>query len=323
MPHNRSSPSSERRRESHLLVTAISEAVDRAWRGEHSHGDSPRFPLSIIGALALLDVPITERTRVTTILRDMPPAELGKVISDQWAIFVRGRPDLVNRAWPLISVWHGENPPTDTDTKVATAITDAAVRAGLLKLTGDWRTDVDLFGVLLPTLRSASAIKALGQFPTPPDVADMIARTIGPPRDGQRFYEPTAGTGGMLRAAAEAMRAAGSDPTTVEWWAVDIDELSIACLTVNVVLWGLGPKVVLGVGDVLADPDWTTRALGERAETLRVAGFARAAANAMALLGQLEQPSRTDPGDQPARVEPAPAENHTPAPPTSDHPTTD
>ncbi|MET9629059.1 N-6 DNA methylase [Lentzea sp. NPDC006480] len=123
-------------------------------------------------------------------------------------------------------------------------------------------------------LRSRTAKSARGQFYTPACVAEAMARMVGVPNEGERVLEPTAGTGALLRAAAEAMRQLDRDPSTVEWWAVDVDELAVACLAVNAVLWDLGNKVVLGVGNGLTD-EWMPRALGERREALELASAVR------------------------------------------------
>jgi hypothetical protein len=59
--------------------------------------------------------------------------------------------------------------------------------------------------------------------------------------------------------------------------------LAIACLTVNAVLWDLGYKVVLGVGNVLTD-NWMPRAVAQRQEAIDLATTAR---QALALLDAL------------------------------------
>ena len=47
------------------------------------------------------------------------------------------------------------------------------------------------------------------------------------------------------------MRTVGRDPAAMSWSAVDIDELAVAALAANAVLWELGPTVIPGVGDSL------------------------------------------------------------------------
>ena len=72
--------------------------------------------------------------------------------------------------------------------------------------------------------------------------------------------EPAAGTGGMVRAAAQHIRGAGMDPAEFVWVVNDISALVVAALAVNCHVWGLGPNVVIGAADSLAEPDWPARA---------------------------------------------------------------
>jgi hypothetical protein len=262
----------------HEHAAAIAEAVAHAWH--HNHGpDTITVPLSVVAALSFLSPADDERDWTAAALRAASLDRFTEIIRAQWSIFIAYRPDLVNRAWPLISVWHGEQPPDKATTLAAKQVADAAISAGLLLLTGtERRRHTDLFGPLLAVLRPDSARDARGQIYTPPDIADTLAELLladppdpaVPPEERSTIFEPAVGTGGMLRSAAAAMRAHGRDPSTACWCAVDIDELAIACLSVNVVLWELGHDVVLGVGDALLD-GWLDRALAERRETVHIA----------------------------------------------------
>src|SRR5690606_16779413 len=139
-----------------------------------------------------------------------------------------------------------------------------------LSLTTDkTRRRVDLFGPALTLLKADKAQAAQGAFYTPSALSDLMARMLRL-GDGETIHEPAVGTGGMLRTAAQAIRDQGRDPARVTWVGVDIDPLAIACAAVNAVLWGLGPRVLLGVGDALTD-DWYTRALAQREETIALA----------------------------------------------------
>lgn len=92
----------------------------------------------------------------------------------------------------------------------------------------------------------------------------------------------------MLLGAAQAMREAGNDPTTCEWWANDIDWIAAACCAVNLHSWGLGPRVVVGCGDGLGT-EWMHRALADRQsgidEVDRLLEMARKFAAVRSLLG--------------------------------------
>jgi hypothetical protein len=218
---------------------------------------------------------------------ELTPEQLVMTLRAVWRTFARCRPDLAPRAWPLMAMWVGDERPISEDNqRHALAVAQAAIRQDLFGLTAtDRRLDTDLLGAVLTLMRSKSSLQARGQFYTPGPVAETIGEMItadsvaellpgGLKPEGMRILEPASGTGGMMRAMAEAMRARGVDPARHHWSAVDIDYLAIACLAVNVQLWGLGYDVLLGVGDALLN-DWQAEAEGQRREMLELAKSAR------------------------------------------------
>ncbi|WP_344971222.1 N-6 DNA methylase [Salinactinospora qingdaonensis] len=288
----------------HQHATTIAEAVDDVWHDAHGHGEL-EVPVSVVAALALLAPPAQQRDEVAGELIAMDADRFATFMRTQWAIFVNARPDLVNRVWPLMRPWHGERPLGDLATRAAKRVAGVALQRAQLHLTGDadLRGSTDLLGKVLTLLRGPKAAQARGQFYTPTSVTDTIARLLGPPQEGQTVHEPAAGSGGMLRAAAQAMREHGRDPATVTWIAVDIDEEAIACLAVNVVLWGLGPRVLLGVGDSLSH-DWMERAEAERRETLELAQQVRRHKTVLRALQNLEPPDRQPESEQDSSASP-------------------
>jgi type I restriction-modification system DNA methylase subunit len=149
---------------------------------------------------------------------------------------------------------------------------------------------VDLFGVLLTVMKGRNAQSAHGAFYTPGHIADFLACVgMSDPAEAPEIYEPTVGTAGMWRAAAEAMRERGQDPARATWVGIDIDPLAVACAAVNAVLWQLGFRVVLGVGDSLTE-EATTRALHQRDEAVRIADEARTMRRMQAALDALTTP---------------------------------
>lgn len=248
----------------------IAERVVDAW---HSACGSDRLeiPLSTIAALTMLAPPHDKRAETANTLLDMTPEQFAGVVRVYWTQFIVMRPDLVNAAWPLAAVWvHPDERISTEDTHAAKVVIDAAIRADLLGLTGcDRREDTDLLGIVLTLLRPHSALQGRGQYYTPSAVALMMAEMLDI-AENTSVCEPTVGTGGMFRAAAESMRARNRDPATVWWVGGDIDPYAIACLAVNAVLWRLGHKVVLGVGNSLTE-DWIPKAIALRNEPRQLA----------------------------------------------------
>jgi len=253
------------------LAPKIAEAVDQAWhRCPPALSSRIEVPVSVVAALSLVQPTDPENAAmIGDYLRALPPPVFAETLRELWRLYVNLRPDLVPRLYPLFSWLFADDLPDDL-LRAAQDTAHAALATGQLQVTGtDARYEVDLLGAVLTELRSDSARKGHAQVYTPADVARLIAEMLGV-AEGETVHEPAAGTGGMLRAAAQAMRAAGRDPATVGWVAVDIDELAIACLAVNVHLWNLGTNVLLGVGNSLTG-DWTTRAEAERRECLELA----------------------------------------------------
>ncbi|HEY3691137.1 MAG TPA: N-6 DNA methylase [Pseudonocardiaceae bacterium] len=245
-------------------VLKIGERVDEKWRAWHGHGDV-EVPVSVVAVLSLVNPPVLERDAVASELIGLAPDVFADTVRRLWRHFVRARPDLVNRAWPLIEPWLGDRQMTPETARDAHAVAIEVLRRDLFALTDETRWEVDLLGVVLTLVRTKSAWQARGQYYTPPEVTTLMARLSGTPVAGESVNDPACGTGGMFRAVAELMREAGDDPATVSWEGNDLDHLAIACCAINVVLWGLGTDVLLGVGDTLA-ADWRERAIAERNE---------------------------------------------------------
>ncbi len=269
----------------------IAEAVDQAWNSSSS-SDRAEIPLSVVAALTLRtpDDP-DERAWVAERLIAADDGGLLGFLRATWQLYGRLRPDLLPRVAPLAAPWFTD-PAPDRTLLAVRKIVRAALRTGLHELLDAARFDVDVFGPLLTVLRTRGSRVARGQYYTPPDIADLLARLAGTvPQAGEAVFEPTAGTGGLLRATARAIREAGGDPRTIRWVAVERDELALAALAVNAVVWDLGPHILLAHGDVLTD-EWQTRALGERAEAVTLARDLHRSAEALALLRRLDQTDR-------------------------------
>ncbi|WP_410646218.1 N-6 DNA methylase [Amycolatopsis sp. cmx-4-54] len=248
----------------HERAQKIAERVDEVWHARHGHGEL-EIPVSVVAVLSLLAPPPSRRATLASAISALEPDGFADLVRRMWKEFVLARPDLVNRAWPLIEPWLGDRKMTPEKLEAACAVAHEMLRRDLFGLTDTTRWEIDLLGAVLTTVRTESSWKARGQYYTPTSLTDLIARLAGTPAPGESVNDPACGTGGMFRAAAAAMRSAGDDPATASWEGNDVDELAVACCAVNVVLWGLGTNVLLGVGNTLT-ADWRERALAERSE---------------------------------------------------------
>jgi hypothetical protein len=250
-------------------VAKLAEAVTGAWFAHHISGRI-ELPLSALAAVAFL-APDSEHVRPAT--QEMLAWDTNHTMQfarNKWREFAQVRPDLVNPAAPFLIAWLGSTPLTTKEEQAVHDVVRAALRADLFALTlPDARYNVDLFGHTLTLLKAGKAVKAGSAHYTPADVCELITRTMGPPT-GDSVFEEASGTGGLIRVAAARLREQGRDPHDVAWGAADVEEMAIACLAANVVVWDLGHHVLLGVADALGR-DWIPQAQAMRAETIALA----------------------------------------------------
>lgn len=245
----------------------LGEAVAEAWHSSSYGGYRIDIPVSIVAALALF--PIKGHTKdVTRIISTCTDWELlqgyREIYADCWA----NRPDLAARMAPLMG-WLTEDGVKDTIYAVR-RVTDTALRYGVLEMTGAadpaHRCDTDLMSWTITSLRSNGARQGLGEYHTPPELCDVMARLLvdEPPHKGAWFNEPAGGTGGMFRALAQHLRHLHLDPADYGWALNDLDPLAAAGAAVNAIVWGLGPNVLVSCGDSLAHGDLPQQAAAER-----------------------------------------------------------
>jgi hypothetical protein len=252
-----------------MAAQRIAAAAERAWHGAGAGTDEGAC-VGVVAALALLGQADSQGSDPREQILELSDEEIARLLSEVWCLFTISRPELAMRCGPF-GEWLNAEPLDRHLLAGAGAVARGAVKSGLLELTLDLEVSrqVDLLGVLYTMMRSHSAKKARGEFYTPPGVAEMMARmTLGELSPGQSICDPTAGTGGLLRAAAAALRAEGKDPHDYLWFGCDIAPVAVAGLAVNAHIWGLGPQVVIGCADSLAEPNWEQRALREQREAI-------------------------------------------------------
>ena len=109
----------------------------------------------------------------------------------------------------------------------------------------------DMLGPLYMEMEVAS--RDQGQFFTPPEISEMMARIQGVDKllaDGRPFItlsEPACGAGGMVLAVVKTLIGAGYDPAQALWvqgW--DIDRLAALMAYVQLSLWNVPAEIVVG-----------------------------------------------------------------------------
>ncbi len=270
MTRNVNRPENQRNPDRHAVV--IAQAVDVAWN-KSNHSGRRDVALSVVSSLALLNQRNPNSSDLTEQLCAQSAEEFTRTLREIYTAVINSRPDLTHLIFPLMQ-WIFDDPEPALQ-HAAKQVADAALHARQLDLTGtERRYDTDLLGVVLTLLKPDSAGKANAQIYTPMPLADTMAR-MTPPEEHSSVCDPAVGTGGLLRAAAQAMRELDRNPTTVTWYGADVDDLAIAACAVNSLIWGLGPYIFLCVANTLSEGDWARRAEAQRAETLQVSEYIR------------------------------------------------
>lgn len=253
----------------HRTAVALGEAVANAWHRTHG-GPDIAVPIGLVAALSLIRQRDAQGPDLKAQILAQQPRELIEMYQHIWAAHWQARPDLIDRA-RILHEWL--NSPEEIDDHRAycvKAVTKAALNAGVLDLTGHpdaiERSRTDALSHVIMLLRSDGARQGLGEFHTPPSVTSLIGEMmlaelsaatsleVKEPEAGQHIHDPAGGSGGMLRAAAQALRCRGLDPADFIWSMVDVDAIAAACGAVNAIVWGLGPNVVVACDNSLANP---------------------------------------------------------------------
>ncbi|MFE2346171.1 N-6 DNA methylase [Kitasatospora cineracea] len=259
------------RRNPHRAAQHIAEAVADAWHRNHGGGRMD-IPVGLVAALALLPWKGPDAPLLADRVLGLDARDLVGLLRECWAYWWIQRPDLVHRAGP-IARWTEEDL-SDHHLSCVKAVARAAITNGLLTLTGSSDpgelAECDLMSWTITGLRSHVDRKWLGEYHTPPEICELMARVqLGDPSEvGPDFsvLEPTAGTGGLVRATAQVMREHRLDPGDYRWHLVELDQISAAGAAVNMLLWGMGPRTTVWCGNSLAPVDTAKLAEQEKAE---------------------------------------------------------
>ncbi|MFH9425195.1 N-6 DNA methylase [Streptomyces sp. NPDC017529] len=254
----------------HAQAMQIGEAVAGAWHRQHG-GNHTHVPIGIVAALGLIGQKDPNGPDLATQILSLNDTNLIGMYREIWSTHWIQRPDLIDRA-RILHEWLNDTDVDKNRISAVRAVTEAALKNGLLTLTGYTdpylRSMTDVLSPVMMLLRSRGAQQGLGEFHTPASVAETMAGLIGfnaldtlmadtetgRPQPGQHIHDPAGGSGGLLRAAAQNLRERSLDPADFQWSMCDIDEIAAACAAVNAIIWGLGPRVTVACADTLANP---------------------------------------------------------------------
>jgi type I restriction enzyme M protein len=123
----------------------------------------------------------------------------------------------------------------------------------------------DAYEYLIKQFADATNKKA-GEFYTPRSVVRLMVDIVDP-QEGETVYDPACGTGGMLLAAVEHVRARGGDPRTFfgRIYGQEKNLTTAAAARMNLFLHGL-EDFVIERGDTLRNPVFTNPASGGLAQ---------------------------------------------------------
>jgi hypothetical protein len=295
------------------IAHKTAEAATAAWWAGSRSGDDG-VPLGVVAALSLCGQRDPGGVHPAKLIQAASDEDITAMLAEIWAQFYITRPELCIRVGPIAG-WMNDEPRSPDIIREAARVARAAVRAGLLDLTLDPGTArlVDVLGIVYTTLRTDQARQVNGEFFTPASVAKMMAAvTLGDTtlmQPGMSIGEPSAGTGGTIRAAAEVMRERGLNPHDFWWVANDISPLIVAGLAVNMHVWDIGPRVIIGCANTLSHPDWHHKAWEEQRHAVEHRDRLRSLASVLTAFGQTEaliSGSPPEPATPPGPVAAAP-----------------
>ncbi|MEV7885216.1 N-6 DNA methylase [Streptomyces sp. NPDC002817] len=241
------------------------------WQRTYGRGRMD-IPCGVVATLALWPHKTPGASHAADLARflaSQPARRWPPTVGQVAAVHYLRRPDLIGAAGPLLR-WAEEEHDDDTLYAVK-AVAETALKHGVLHHTGSAdpsaRSEVDLMSWSIVCLRQREDRSWLAEHHTPDDATEvLVSLAIGdqPPAAGS-LHEPTGGTGGIFRAAAQRLRDHGVDPHAWTWSLQDLDPLAVAGAAVNFLVWDLGPNTTVACGNTLSEGDLTGQALAARA----------------------------------------------------------
>lgn len=246
-------------------VIKVAKAAAKAWSLMAISDADSSAGMGVVAALLLWSQQETEEPNPERRILAASDEEITQMLEGAWRQFAITRPELAFRCVPLVE-WLNKEPRDPRNVTAAAATARAVIKAGLWELAHERGNaqKVDVLAHCNLLLRNSEAPRDRCQQYTPAPVAEALAGIALAPEQGESVRDPFAGTGGMLRGAAENLRREGKDPHDFWWCGCDVDPVLVAALAVNVHIWDLGPRVLIGCANSLKEPGWNVRAAGEQ-----------------------------------------------------------
>jgi type I restriction enzyme M protein len=105
---------------------------------------------------------------------------------------------------------------------------------------------------------AAASGKGGGEFYTPAEVGELMAALLEP-EEGDRIYDPTCGSGGLLLQCLARAEAQGVSPRSLFVYGQELNPETWAIARMNMLLHGAGDAADIKLGDTLATPAFVER----------------------------------------------------------------
>ena len=110
-----------------------------------------------------------------------------------------------------------------------------------------------------------------GEFFTPPEVVDILIRSLEP-KPGETIYDPTCGSGGMLVHSADFLAEHGHKPNLIQCFGQEMNWQTYAIAKINVILHGLEAEIK-GGKSTITEPQFLEPKGGVRQFDIVIANF--------------------------------------------------
>jgi type I restriction enzyme M protein len=182
-------------------------------------------------------------------VRNTDQGELGQALNDALAAIGRANPKQLAGVFERTDFNNTMALPADDLARIVDhfhklgPLTTARIPADVLGQAYEW----------LIAKFAAAAGKGGGEFYTPAEVGRLCAALLEP-QDGDRIYDPTCGSGGLLLQCLERARSQGINVRSLFLYGQELNPETWAIARMNMLLHGAGDAAEIKLGDTLASP---------------------------------------------------------------------